>query len=124
MSKDAGTTKIIVRDLTLLADIGVNAEEVGRRQPLVISVELTIAAYRVRALSESVDYREIVAAAEQISLAHVPLIETFAWMLGEKCLHLPSVSEVTVRVDKPFAIARGLAGTEVVMRKVGTPGAV
>ena len=78
MSKDAGTTKIIVRDLTLLADIGVNAEEVGRRQPLVISVELTIAAYRVRALSESVDYREIVAAAEQISLAHVPLIETFA----------------------------------------------
>ncbi|MPT48963.1 MAG: dihydroneopterin aldolase [Sphingobium sp.] len=106
-----------VRDLPLLADIGINPDEIGRRQPLVISVELQMAAEVITSIDETVDYRRIAQAAEDLASEHIPLIETFAHQLGERCLSFAGVVEARVSIDKPFALTRGLAGVEVCLRR-------
>lgn len=116
MTDMEGITRVHVRELPLLADIGINPDEIGRRQPLIVSVDLAIAAGKVERISETVDYRKIASAAEGLAALHVPLIETFAWRLAEICLSFPATLEVSVRIDKPFALARGLAGTEVTLK--------
>jgi hypothetical protein len=111
------TTRVRVKDLPLLADIGINPDEIGRRQPLVITVQLLLDGGAVEGIGETIDYRRIVRAAEAMSEVHIPLIETFAQRLGEECLSWPGVVEACVNVDKPFALTRGLAGVEVVVRR-------
>lgn len=108
---------IRVRDLTLLADVGINPDEVGRRQPLVIGVELTVTATSPDGIDETIDYRRIARAAEALAETHVPLIEDFARRLGAECLSWPLVQAARITVDKPFALARGLAGVEIRMRR-------
>jgi dihydroneopterin aldolase len=110
-------TKVRVKDLPLLADIGINPDEIGRRQPLVITVQLTLDVGAVDGIGDTVDYRRIVRAAEALSEVHIPLIETFAHLLGGECLEWPGVMEACVNVDKPFALTRGLAGVEVRVRR-------
>lgn len=109
------STIVQVRDLPLLADIGINPDEVGRRQPLVITMVLGIASQGIEAIDQTVDYRRLVAEAEDLAKVHIPLIETFGRMLAERCMALPHVEHVRVKIDKPFAITRGLAGIEVSM---------
>lgn len=106
-------TRVVVRDLPLLADVGINPDEVGRRQPLVITVEVQLDARHVSAINDTVDYRAIANAAELLAKVHIPLIETFAQRLGEQCLAFQGAKSVRVSIDKPFAITRGLAGVEV-----------
>ncbi|SER45772.1 dihydroneopterin aldolase [Sphingobium sp. YR768] len=115
MTETGCTTIVRVRDLPLLADIGINPDEIGRRQPLVISVDLTLEAGRIEGIGETVDYRRVAQAAEELALVHIPLIETFAQRLGDRCLAMPGVIHARISVDKPFAITRGLAGVEVCM---------
>lgn len=105
--------KIKVRDLPLLADIGINPDEVGRRQPLVVTVELSLSSGAVEGIGDTVDYRRIAQAAEELAAVHIPLIETFAQRLGALCLQFPRVVEARVAIDKPFALTRGLAGVDV-----------
>lgn len=107
-------TSVCVRDLPLLADIGINPDEIGRRQPLVISVELDMDASIVSAIGDTIDYRKIAATAETLAMVHIPLIETFAQQLAEQCLALGPVLCARVAIDKPFALTRGLAGVKVV----------
>ena len=109
-------TRVRVKELPLLADIGINPDEIGRRQPLVITVQLLLDSGAVEGIGETVDYRRIVRAAETLSEVHIPLIETFAHRLGAECLSWPGVVEACVNVDKPFALTRGLAGVEVIVR--------
>lgn len=107
------TTHVRVRDLSLLADIGINPDEIGRRQPIVISVTLKLAGPPPEAIEETIDYRRIAAAAEALAQVHIPLIETFASRLCTECVSWPNVLEAKVSIDKPFALTRGLAGIEV-----------
>lgn len=109
----AATTKVRVRDLPLLADIGIDADEIGRRQPLIVTVELVLNGQHVTTISDTVDYRHIVCEAEVLANVHIPLIETFAHRLAQRCMAWPPAVEVRVRIDKPYALARGLAGVEV-----------
>ena len=110
-------TKVRVKDLPLLADIGINPDEIGRRQPLVITVELSLEQAVVTAIAETVDYRRVVKAAEALAETHIPLIEMFAHALGKTCLGWRGVREARVTVDKPFALTRGLAGAEVIVAR-------
>jgi dihydroneopterin aldolase len=112
-----GKTCVRVRDLPLLADIGINPEEVGRPQPLVVSVELTLDARPISEIGQTVDYCSVAQAAEKLAAGHIPLIETFAQKLAAECLAMGGVVSARVTVDKPFAIVRGLAGVEVEMRR-------
>lgn len=117
MNGSAMRTTVRVRDLPLLADIGINPDEIGRRQPLVITVELVLDSARVTAIAETVDYRRIAKAAETLAEEHVPLIETFAQQLGREFIGWHAVVEARLVIDKPFALTRGLAGVEVVIRR-------
>jgi dihydroneopterin aldolase len=109
------TTLVRVRDVPLSAVIGINPDELGRRQPLIVSVELTLAAERVDTLDQSVDYRRIAAEAEQLAENHVTLIEIFARRLAERCLALGPVLDVEVSICKPQALVRGTASVSVRM---------
>jgi dihydroneopterin aldolase len=107
------TTKVCVRGLSLLADIGVNAGEIGRLQPLMISVQLELADEIVELLDQTIDYRLIVRAAEMLAQTHTALIETFARKLCPVCIGWNGVAAVGVSIDKPLALASGLAAVEV-----------
>ncbi|MFN2099623.1 dihydroneopterin aldolase [Altererythrobacter sp. MF3-039] len=106
-------TIVRVRDYPVLADIGINPDEIGRRQPLVVSVEVEVAAGSVNDIGETVDYRRIVAEIDGLAAVHIPLIETFAHRLGETCLAMSGVVGADISIDKPFAITRGMAGTSI-----------
>ena len=110
-------TRVRVKDLPLLADIGINPDEIGRRQPLVITVELELEGAPIDGIGDTVDYRRIASAAEELALVHIPLIETFAQELGRRCLAMAGVIHARVAIDKPFAITRGMAGVEVEMTR-------
>ena len=111
------STVVRVKDLPLLADIGINPDEIGRRQPLVITVELHLDRVTIEGIAHTVDYRRIVRAAEALSEVHIPLIETFADRLGRECISWDFVREARVSIDKPFALTRGLAGVEILVRR-------
>ena len=109
------TTLVRVRDLPLSAMIGINPDELGRRQPLIVSVELTLVAECVDRLDQSVDYRHVAAEAERLADSHVTLIEIFARRLAERCLALGPVLDVEVSICKPQALDRGTASVSVRM---------
>jgi len=109
-------TVVSVSDLPLSARIGINPDEVGRLQALVVSVDLTLAGNaRGASLADSVDYRRIVAEAEALATGHIGMIEVFARTLAERCLALGPVREAMVSVQKPQALPRGLAAVRVTM---------
>lgn len=106
-----------VRELPLLADVGINPDEIGRRQPLVISVELELDAQAIADIDQTVDYRRVAKAAEDLALVHIPLIETFGQNLAEHCLDFRGVVLARVQIEKPFALTRGQAGVEIVLSR-------
>ncbi len=101
--------EVAVRGLSVLADIGVNAEEIGRRQKLVLDVTLVIDPPLTDEIGATVDYREIVRMAEGLCERRIALIETFATSLVKTLSHDPRVRRTTVTVAKPGALANGLA---------------
>ncbi|WP_246611107.1 dihydroneopterin aldolase [Aquisediminimonas profunda] len=105
-------TRVRVQALGLLVNIGINPDEIGRHQPLVISVEIVLRPAMIEYIADTVDYRRIVKAAEVLATTHVPLIECFAQRLAQQCLFWPGADQVTVTADKPFALPRGQACTE------------
>jgi dihydroneopterin aldolase len=101
------TLTVFVRGLRLEAEIGVNLDEFGRRQPLVIDVEITLTPpERCEHIAETVNYELVVQRAQAIASAgHVRLIETFAQRLAESLLAEPAAARVRVRIEKPQALA-------------------
>jgi dihydroneopterin aldolase len=110
-------TKVFVRGLTVEAEIGVNPHEQGRRQPLIVDVELDVAAGGWRALADTVNYEAIAGHARAIAGAgHIGLVESFAERLARACLREPRVLRARVRVEKPMALAPQAlaAGVEII----------
>jgi dihydroneopterin aldolase len=120
LEETGATTMVRVRDLPLSAVIGINPDELGRRQPLIVSVEMRLAADRVETLAQTIDYRRIAAEAERLAENHVTLIEIFARRLAERCLALGPALDVEVIVAKPQALVRGMASVSV---RMGAPSA-
>jgi 7,8-dihydroneopterin aldolase/epimerase/oxygenase len=109
-------TKVFVRGMTVEAEIGVYDHEQGRRQPLVVDVELDVAAAGWRALGDTVNYETILQQARAIADAgHIGLVESFAQRLAEACFAEPRVLRARVRVEKPLALAphAAAAGVEI-----------
>lgn len=110
------SSHVLVRGLTLDAEIGVHAHEHGRRQPLVVEVELALQtlAFLADDLGQTVDYERIAAHARALAGNHIRLVETFAERLARACLEEPGVQAVRVLVEKPEAIPGATAGVEIV----------
>lgn len=109
-------TKVFVRALKVEAWIGVYDHEHGRRQPLIIDVELDVAASHCERLGDTVNYETIGQAARSIAdEGHIDLVETFAERLAQACFSDTRVTRARVRVEKPLALAphAAAAGVEI-----------
>lgn len=118
------TTIVSVTDLPLSARVGINPDEIGRQQPLFVSIDLTLKnaiPYPTPdtapdpTLADSVDYRRIVVEAERLAQGHIGMIETFARTLATRCLALGPVRTAAIRVAKPQALPYGLASVTVTL---------
>ena len=111
---------VFVRELRIEAEIGIYGHEYGRKQPLLIDVELEIEAGPIEHISDTLNYEEVVARAQQLADAgHVLLIETFAERLALACLEDSRVIQARVRVEKPEALApkAAAAGVEMILTR-------
>ena len=104
----ANVRKVFVRDLEVLAYVGIYEIEKVRQQRLVISVELDVLEDEVPhqdQLENVVCYETVVTQIKEICYReHVNLIETVAERIAEQCLEDHRVAAVRVRIDKPDVI--------------------
>jgi 7,8-dihydroneopterin aldolase/epimerase/oxygenase len=110
--------RVFVTGLKVQAEIGVYKHEIGRKQPLVVDVELDVPTAGLDRLSDTLNYETILTAAREIAGAgHIELVETFAERLAQACLADPRVTRARVRVEKPLALAPDAvaAGVEIVL---------
>lgn len=97
------TRRLFVRDLTLLAQIGVWRHEHGRRQRVRISIDLEVeeTPNPEDRLDDTVNYDRIIRAARDVVAAgHVRLIETLAERIAARCFEDSRVRRCRVQVEK------------------------
>jgi dihydroneopterin aldolase len=95
---------VVVRNLVLLASIGIRRAEHGRKQRVRVSVALT-ATHEVGFSGDDrrrvINYEKIVAAIREIAVSgHIDLCEGFAARVSEACFADPRVGRVRVEVEK------------------------
>jgi len=110
---------VFVRGLKIQAEIGLNPDERGRTQSLLIDAIATLDPGAPHRLSDTFNYEHVVAAARAVADGgHVELAETFALRVGELILAHKGVREVCVSVAKPEAlVAAEVAGAEIKLRR-------
>jgi dihydroneopterin aldolase len=111
-------SEISVTDINVLADIGILPHEIGKSQPLLISVTLTVIPPSGDLFDTAFNYANIVAFANKLAATRIALIETFAARLAQACLDHPLVLESDVTVRKPNALQNCMAGARVTLRSV------
>jgi len=104
------STLVFVRNLEVLARIGVHGHEQGKPQPVRVNVWLTCTAKAQGDKLESVINYETVADSVRaiVAAGHINLAETFAERIAASCLEDKRVEKARVRVEKLHA----LPGTE------------
>lgn len=102
-----GLRHVFVRDLRLQAGIGLYDHERGRKQTVIINLDLAVlepAAPPV-AHADVVCYDQVTQSVRAlVEQGHVDLVETLAETIAELCLRDPRVARIRVRVEKPEAI--------------------
>ncbi len=104
-------SRIFVRDMVVETDIGVYAEEHGRKQRVsfTITAEISIPRYVHDNIEETVSYDMIVQhVLKNTQGPHINLLETVAENIARDCLAEKRVKRITVRAEKldiyPFAV--------------------
>ncbi|MEJ0067488.1 MAG: dihydroneopterin aldolase [Pseudomonadota bacterium] len=104
----AGLRRIFVRDLVLLADIGVYRREQGKAQRVRISFELLVDEPRnptTDRLKDVVNYAKVIDAVRAlVGRGRVNLVETLAEQIADCCLADPRVRRAGVQVEKLDAV--------------------
>ena len=114
--------KIIIRDLLLRTVIGVNPEERGIKQDVVLSLELSCDLSKAGAsdrLEDTVDYKRLKwTVIDFVESSSFQLLESLAERVAGLCLEPALIEEVKVTLDKPGALrfARSVA-VELTRRK-------
>ena len=113
--------RIVIRDLEVMASLGVYAHELAARQPIRINVELE--AERGGEGLGVVCYGEVADAIKALAEAgHIRLVEDMAEQVAEHCLTDPRVQSIRIRIEKLSAIAGAAgAGVEIVRRSGSAP---
>lgn len=110
-----------IRNLMVIADIGVRHHEMGRPQELLVSVTLEVVPPATDFIEDTIDYTGIAALADMLGRERIGLIETYAARLARACLDDHRVLQATVTVDKPRALEAGMASTTLTLRRQGPP---
>lgn len=111
-----GPMRVFIRNLELLARIGVHGHEQGMPQPVrvnvVMSADLAVDDDR---LEHVIDYEAVASKVRAIIAAgHVNLAETLAERIAAACLEDARVAKVCVRVEKLHALPGAeAAGVEI-----------
>jgi dihydroneopterin aldolase len=97
--------RIFVRDLEMIASVGVHAHEKIAPQRIRVSIDLTVGP-RAPDATDTVDtvlsYENVVKGIRAIvATGHFQLIETLAERVAAACLTHYSVSAVKVKIEKP-----------------------
>jgi 7,8-dihydroneopterin aldolase/epimerase/oxygenase len=114
----AMSTRIFVKGLSVETECGVYAHEKGKKRPLIVDIEVQIAA-TVRStsdeLAQTVDYDSLAAHVHHVAGAtHLHLIETFAERVCELVLSDPRIEWVKLRVEKPNSVSGAISsGVEI-----------
>lgn len=119
---NAPLRKIFVRDLVLDAFIGAYDSEQGIAQPVKIDIEAEVVEPSdpvADRLEDVVCYNKLTQGVKEIIAGgHIKLVETLAERIADLALSHPMVLSVTVRVEKPHAIAEAsAAGVEITRKK-------
>ena len=97
--------RIFVRELEMIASVGVHAHEKVRPQRIRVSIDLTVGP-RAADASDTVDtvlsYENVVKSIRAIvATGHFHLIETLAERIAAECLGHYTVSTAKVKIEKP-----------------------
>lgn len=114
--------KVFLSNLVLDAYIGAYESEQGVTQPVRISLEAEVAepvSPLGDRLEDVVCYNKLTQGIKAIiAEGHIKLVETLAERIAELALSHPMVETITVRVEKPQAIAEAeAAGVEIIRTK-------
>ncbi|HXM00505.1 MAG TPA: dihydroneopterin aldolase [Rhizomicrobium sp.] len=104
---------VFIRNLELLAHIGVYGHEQGKLQPVRVNVDLAVedAAVIEDKLDKVVDYAAIDASIRAIvGKGHINLAETLAERIAQACFDDPRVKTARVRVEKLHALPGAESG--------------
>ncbi|HEY4264552.1 MAG TPA: dihydroneopterin aldolase [Micropepsaceae bacterium] len=107
---------VLIRDLELLARIGVHGHEQGKPQPVRINIQLTGEIDSTGdTLSNAIDYEAVADKIRAIIAAgHVNLAETLAERIAATCFDDKRVRHARVRVEKLHALpGAAAAGVEI-----------
>jgi len=103
-----GLRHVFVRDLTLLALIGIHDAEKIKPQRIVVNIDLSVQETETPMpddISHVVSYEIIVKKCEGIvAEGHVNLVETLAEKFADACLKDKRVVAARVRIEKPDII--------------------
>jgi dihydroneopterin aldolase len=99
---------VFVRDLAIMAMLGIHEREKLAPQRVIINIDLTVKE-RGRPLDDNianvVSYEKVVDHIREIvAHGHVNLVETLGEMIAQRCLENPWVLAVRVRIEKPDII--------------------
>ena len=98
---------VFIRNLEVLAHIGIHGHEQGKLQPVRINVDLAVedAAKIEDRLDQVVDYEAITKKIGAIvASGHINLAETFAERIAQACFEDARVKTARVRVEKLHAL--------------------
>ena len=96
--------EVTLDEIEVQADIGAYACEVGKPQPLIIDVTVSVIPPTGDSLAMTFDYGTIQAFALELAGQRIALIETFAERLARRCLAHPAALAVDVCITKPRAV--------------------
>lgn len=110
---DQAVRHVFIRNLELLAHIGVHGHERGKPQPVRINVDLAVtdSATLEDRLENVVDYEAITAKIRAIVAGgHINLAETLAERIAQSCFEDARVRRARVRVEKLHALPGAESG--------------
>jgi dihydroneopterin aldolase len=109
---------VFVRDLEIMALLGVHEQEKREAQRIIVNIDLSVSeglAELADDIGNVVSYEAVVRGIEAIvAQGHVHLVETLAERIAEVCLRDERVSAARVRIEKPDIIPNaGSVGIEI-----------
>jgi dihydroneopterin aldolase len=118
----SSTYRVLVRELVLLASIGIYEHERARPQRVRISVELDVAdpgSFARDDFAQVLNYEFVVSGIKRILAAgHIDLVETLAERVAAMCLDDPRAVRATITVEKLDVFPEsGGVGVSIVRRR-------